>query len=120
MDAHTQDPSLLPNLRIVLLTHYDRLIVHNGKDLVLPLPMRIDHSIDLLPMEFRGKYLGAIGWTIMIGVWTHWTLMLLLQLHLLGIIWKEISETLHCLPRPTLGRHTEATAAFPSSSVKGV
>ena len=100
VDAHTQDPSRHPNLCIVLLTHFDRLIAHNRKDLVLPLPLRIDHPIVRLPVESREKGLGAIGRTIMRDVQTRWTLMLLL--HLLGIIRTETIETFRRLPQLTL------------------
>ena len=100
VDAHTQDPSRLRNL-CVLLTHSDHLIAHNRKDLVLPLPLRIDHPIVRLPVESREKGLGAIGRTIMIDVRTRWTLMLLL-LPLLGIIRIETIETFRRLPQPTL------------------
>ena len=57
----------LPKLCVVLLTHLDRLIAQNRKDLVLPLPRQIGHLI--LPMESPEKGLGAIR-TIMIDVRT--------------------------------------------------
>ena len=98
VDAHTQDRSRLPKLCIVLLTHLDRLIAHNRKDLVLPLPLRIGRLIDPLPVQSREKGLGAIGRTIMIDVRTRWTLML----RLLGIIRKETIETFRRLLQPTL------------------
>lgn len=99
VDAHTQDPSRLHKLCIVLPTHLDRLIVHNRKDLVLPLPLRIGHLIVPLPVESREKGLGAIGRTIMIDE-NRWTLTL--HLHLLGIIPKETIETFRRLQQPTL------------------
>ena len=97
VDAHTQDPSRLPNL-CVLLIHSDHLIAHNRKDLVLPQPLRIDHPIVRLPVESQEKGLGAIGRTIMIGVQTRWTLMFLLLLPL-GIIRTETIETFRRLPQ---------------------
>ena len=66
VNGHTQDPSRMPKLRITLLTHFDRLVARNRKNLVLPRQM--GHLV--LPMESPEKGLGAIGRTIMIDVWT--------------------------------------------------
>ena len=70
--------------------HLDRLIAHDRKELVLPLPLRIGHLIVPLERERSGSYRPDC----------HDRLRVIFRL--LDVIWKETIETFRRLPQPTL------------------
>ena len=71
--------------------HLDRLIAHNRKDLLLPLPLGIGHLIVPLPERERSR-----------SYWPDYRDRRTVILCLLGVIWKETIETFRRLPQPTL------------------